>query len=198
MKRCFDIVFALLMLPVLLPIIGVLWMLARRDGGPGFFVQPRIGRHGKVFNCWKMRTMVVDAEAALRKMCEEDPVKAHEWHVNQKLIDDPRITRIGKFLRATSLDELPQIFNVLTGDMSFVGPRPFLIDQEELYRDAGGKWYFNMRPGITGLWQVEGRNATSFVERVGYDNRYFRGLSLSRDMGLLVRTVSVVFKRTGK
>ena len=197
-KRVFDLCLALFLLPVLLPVIAGLWLWVRRDGGPGFFIQPRVGRDGRIFNCWKLRTMVVDAEAALKKMCAEDPECAREWLVNQKLLRDPRITRAGRFLRATSLDELPQIFNVLTGDMSFVGPRPFLIEQEEIYREAGGKAYFHMRPGITGIWQVEGRNATSFAARVGFDNRYFARLTFLRDLGLIARTALIVLRRTGR
>lgn len=197
-KRGFDLVLGLLLLPVLLPVIGILWLLVRRDGGPGFFLQPRVGLDGKIFQCWKMRTMVVDAEAALKKMCDEDPERAHEWYVNQKLTHDPRITRIGRILRATSLDELPQLFNVLRGEMSFVGPRPFLIDQEPLYREAGGEAYFHMRPGITGAWQVDGRNATTFVARVAYDTAYYKQLTLRQDLKLLWKTAAVVLKRTGR
>ncbi|WP_330629531.1 sugar transferase [Thioclava sp. GXIMD4215] len=197
-KRILDIFLALLLLPVLLPVIAVLWLMVRRDGGPGLFVQPRIGKNGKTFQCYKLRTMLVDAEAKLQKMCAEDPKLAEEWHVHQKLSIDPRITSVGRFLRATSLDELPQIFNVFKGDMSFVGPRPFLIDQESLYRNAGGAAYFDMRPGITGLWQVEGRNSTTFVARVTYDDDYFDRLSLKSDLGLIVKTTSIVVKRTGR
>ena len=197
-KRLFDFTFALFLLPVLLPVIALLWLWVKRDGGPGFFIQPRVGRDGRLFNCWKLRTMVVDAEAALKKMCAEDPDCAREWRVNQKLACDPRITRAGRFLRATSLDELPQIFNVLRGDMSFVGPRPFLVDQEDIYREAGGKAYFLMRPGITGIWQVEGRSATSFAARVGFDNRYFASASLLRDLGLIAKTALIVLRRTGR
>jgi len=197
-KRIFDVCFALLLLPVLLPVIAVLWFAVRRDGGPGFFVQPRVGKDGRIFNCWKLRTMVVDAEAALKKMCAENPERAQEWHVNQKLTEDPRITRIGRFLRTTSLDELPQIFNVIRGDMSFVGPRPFLIDQEKLYREAGGRTYFALRPGITGAWQVEGRSATSFVARVTFDNHYGASVSFLRDLWLIVKTGVIVLKRTGR
>ncbi|MDB6452831.1 sugar transferase [Falsirhodobacter sp. 20TX0035] len=196
-KRAVDVALCLLLLPVILPVILCLWLLVRLDGGPGFFIQPRVGLGARVFPCWKLRTMVVDAEAALQRMCDSDPVRAQEWLVNQKLMDDPRITPLGRLLRATSLDELPQIFNVLTGDMSFVGPRPFLKDQEALYRAAGGRVYFRMRPGITGLWQVEGRNATTFVARVQYDARYFRNLGLRQDFGLLVKTAMIVVKRTG-
>lgn len=197
-KRLLDIFLAIVMLPALLPMIAILWLWVRADGGPGFFVQPRIGRNGRIFNCWKLRTMVVDAESVLARMCASDPARANEWLINQKLRHDPRITRAGRFLRATSLDELPQIFNVLRGDMSLVGPRPFLPDQEAIYREAGGHGYYHLRPGITGIWQVEGRNTTSFAARVGFDNRYNEAMSLGRDLVLIAKTALIVLKRTGR
>ena len=196
-KRVFDLVMALAMLPVVLPLIALCWLLVRLDGGPGFYAQPRVGRDGKVFRCWKLRTMVVDAEAALKRLCERNPAIAREWRVKQKLARDPRITRIGRFLRATSLDELPQFFNVLMGDMSFVGPRPFMTDQTRIYLEAGGLSYFRMRPGITGHWQVYGRGVTSFAGRVDYDDSYYRAISPVEDLRLMIKTAGVVFKRTG-
>lgn len=196
-KRMFDILLGTLTAPVLAPAILILWTIIRRDGGPGFYAQDRIGRHGRVFRCWKLRTMVVDAERALEAIRRSDPKAAAEWDENQKLRNDPRITRIGGFLRATSLDELPQLWNVLRGDMSFVGPRPFMPSQKELYDRAGGKSYYGLRPGITGRWQVLGRNATNFVARVDYDEAYERSLSAFRDIELLVKTLGVVVRRTG-
>jgi exopolysaccharide production protein ExoY len=197
-KRVFDLVMALLALPVSLPLIAVLWLLVRADGGPGFFAQARVGRDGRHFQCLKLRTMAVDAEDRLRKMCESDPQIAREWHENQKLEHDPRITRIGEFLRKTSLDELPQLLNILLGDMSIVGPRPFMPEQQDLYTAAGGRAYFLMRPGITGSWQVFGRSATRFIDRVGYDQEYYAQASLGNDARLIMATVSVVMKMTGK
>ncbi|MER5174099.1 sugar transferase [Thioclava kandeliae] len=198
LKRGADIFLALLLLPVLLPIISILWLAVRLEGGPGFFIQPRVGRNGVKFNCWKLRTMAIDAEARLKKICEENAEIAKEWNEKQKLDKDPRITRMGTMLRSTSLDELPQIFNVLRGDMSFVGPRPFMLDQEQLYRQAGGRAYFDLRPGITGNWQIEGRNTTSFTDRIVFDNRYHQEISLKRDLGLILKTATVVVKRTGR
>ncbi|MGH1330306.1 MAG: sugar transferase [Paracoccaceae bacterium] len=197
-KRALDLVLVVLALPVALPVIAGLWLLVRRDGGFGFYAQERIGRDGRVFACWKLRTMQMDAEKQLEKLCRIDPELAAEWARDQKLERDPRITKIGAFLRASSLDELPQIFNVLRGDMSLVGPRPFMISQEPLYRDAGGSAYFDMRPGITGPWQIDGRSGTTFVERIAYDNAYAQSLSLRADIALLLRTVSVVLNRTGR
>ncbi|RWR08152.1 sugar transferase [Paenirhodobacter populi] len=197
-KRVLDIVLCVLLIPVLLPVMAVLWLLVRRDGGPGLFIQPRVGRDGRIFQCFKFRTMVVNAEKVLDEMCAKDPAVAAEWLKYQKLSNDPRISRVGRVLRATSLDELPQILNVLLGDMSLVGPRPFLPSQKALYDEAGGATYYHVRPGITGAWQVFGRSATTFKSRVEFDDTYYRNLSLSSDFGLLLRTVTVVFNRTGK
>ncbi len=196
-KRFFDVIFAIALLPILLPVIAILWVLTRRDGGPGFYTQDRVGLNGKTFRCYKVRTMVMNAEKVLQDLCDADPVVAAEWLTNQKLANDPRITPVGRLLRATSLDELPQIWNVLRGEMSFVGPRPFMVEQDALYRSAGGEAYYHLRPGITGLWQIEGRGTTSFVSRVQYDNDYLQRISAFLDMKLIVKTVTVVFNRTG-
>ncbi len=197
-KRLFDLVLAAVLLPIFLPIIFATWILTRMDGGPGFYYQKRVGRNGRLFNCWKVRTMVLNAEDVLREICASDPKIAEEWNRNQKLADDPRITKIGKFFRATSLDELPQIWNVICGDMSFIGPRPFMTSQEVLYRRANGKAYFLLRPGITGLWQVEGRGVSTFVERVRFDNNYLKGISFRSDISIVLKTIQVVLiDRTG-
>lgn len=196
-KRAFDIFLSLLILPVVAPVLAVLWVLTRMDGGPGFFGQERVGRDGRRFTCWKLRTMVVDAERVLADLCASDPRIAEEWHVNQKLTHDPRITRVGRFLRKSSLDELPQILNILWGDMSFVGPRPFTVGQEHLYVAAGGTAYFRLRPGITGPWQIEGRGATRFVDRVRFDEHYYEKASLGCDLRLIGMTFGVVLKGTG-
>ncbi len=197
-KRILDLLLCMVLVPVLLPFLAVIWLLVRRDGGAGLFIQPRVGRDGRIFQCFKFRTMVVDAEKVLEDMCAKDPEIAAEWLKYQKLHADPRISKIGGLLRATSLDELPQVFNVLLGDMSLVGPRPFLPSQKVLYDEAGGVAYYRMRPGITGAWQVFGRSATTFKERVAFDSTYYSNLSLTADLGLILRTVKVVFCRTGK
>ncbi|HEY0214472.1 MAG TPA: sugar transferase [Paenirhodobacter sp.] len=197
-KRGIDLFLCILLIPLLLPILLMLWLLVRRDGGPGLFIQPRVGKNGRVFQCFKFRSMVVNAEQALEDMCAKDPVVAAEWLKYQKLSNDPRISKIGKVMRATSLDELPQILNVLLGHMSLVGPRPFLPSQKALYDEAGGQSYYRLRPGITGAWQVFGRSATTFKARVEFDEAYDRKLSFIADMGLILRTVSVVVCRTGK
>jgi lipopolysaccharide/colanic/teichoic acid biosynthesis glycosyltransferase len=196
LKRCFDLAFLAAMAPVVVPLVFVLWVFASRNGS-ALFVQDRVGKNGKIFKCLKFRTMIVDAESVLDDLCRADAGIAEEWRVNQKLENDPRITRIGKILRATSLDELPQLWNVLCGDMSIVGPRPFMAEQDEIYRAAGGRAYYEMRPGITGFWQVDGRGKTSFMSRISYDNRYFEDMSLKADVGVILKTIFVVCGRTG-
>lgn len=197
-KRLLDLALSLALLPVLAPIMGLIWALVRQDGGAALFCQPRVGRNGQVFFCYKFRTMVVDAERVLDTMLATDPVLATEWRRHQKLHNDPRITRFGDLLRKTSLDELPQIFNVLKGEMSLVGPRPFTPSQNALYRTAGGRAYYSLRPGVTGLWQVMSRHDTTFAARVRFDERYSAKCSLLGDLGLILRTIKVVLRRTGR
>lgn len=196
-KRLFDIVLALLLLPVLVPVISGLWAVTRADGGSGFFGHRRIGRNGNSFRCWKVRTMVVGAEEKLKTYLAENPEAAAEWERDHKLTNDPRITRTGNFLRKTSLDELPQIWNVLTGEMSFVGPRPIVRDELAKY-GAAADIYLQQKPGITGLWQVSGRNDVSYEERVRFDAEYAARKSLSYDLWLILRTGSSVLGKTGR
>ncbi|WP_376870444.1 sugar transferase [Albirhodobacter sp. R86504] len=196
-KRVLDIAFSLVLMPVLLPVLLAIWVAIRLNGGAATFTQPRVGRNGRVFNCYKFRSMVPDAERVLADMCASNPIIAQEWAANQKLRDDPRITKVGKFIRKTSLDELPQIVNVLRGDMSLVGPRPFLPSQKEIYDALGGKAYYSLRPGITGLWQICSRNDTTFAARVRFDEEYARNLSASNDVSLILNTAKVVVQHTG-
>ena len=196
-KRPLDVVLALLMLPVLVPAIALLWLMVRRDGGDGFFGHTRVGRDGKTFKCWKMRSMVVDAESKLNAFLLTHPAAAAEWARDHKLENDPRVTRIGAILRKSSLDELPQIWNVLKGDMSFVGPRPVVSD--ELSRYGGSNWaYLQTRPGITGLWQVSGRNNVSYDDRIALDVRYSADMRFGRDLWILAMTAGAVLHCTGK
>lgn len=196
-KRVFDIVFSLILLPLLLFVMAAAWVAIRRDGGAACFTQARVGRNGKVFKCYKFRSMVLGAERVLEEMCANDPLVALEWNTHQKLRKDPRITKVGAFLRKTSLDELPQIFNVLRGDMSLVGPRPFMPSQQAIYDAAGGKAYYTLRPGVTGLWQIVSRQDTTFKARVHFDESYSQNLSLGGDLSLIMRTASVVISHTG-
>ncbi|WP_315901587.1 sugar transferase [Salipiger bermudensis] len=195
-KRVLDLVLSIIMLPALLPVIALLYIAVRLEGGPGFFGHRRVGRDGKTFRCWKIRTMVPDANARLAALLESDPEARAEWERDHKLRNDPRITRLGAFLRKSSLDELPQIWNVLKGEMSLIGPRP--VTEPELERYGGQKWvYQSMRPGVTGLWQVSGRNDVSYEERVELDVSYYKELSMISDLRILFRTAGAVMNRTG-
>lgn len=198
-KRIFDCVLAMVLFVLCAPLIGVLWILIVLDGGPGFHLQDRVGRNGKSFRMIKLRTMIVDAEGELRRLCATDSVLARAWHSKQKLDNDPRVTWIGKLLRRTSLDELPQIWNILMGEMSFVGPRPIMTQQLRLYAsEPGAQAYFNMRPGLTGPWQVsESRGCGSFLTRIAYDNAYLRDASFAYDLMLILRTIRIVFTCRG-
>lgn len=196
-KRSFDLMVSLTALTILSPLLLIISSMIRRDGGPAIFVQDRTGLNGDAFGCYKFRTMAVDAEARLEAILASDPEKRAYWDTYQKLDDDPRITPVGRFLRATSLDELPQLLNVVKGEMSIVGPRPMMMNQMAQY-GASLEAYVRMRPGITGLWQVNGRNATSFEERARLDNWYARNWSLWRDVVILVRTVREVFVGNGR
>ena len=149
---------------------------------------------GRSFTLWKLRSMVPDADTRLREHLSADPAARAEWDRTQKLMDDPRITRMGRFIRKCSIDELPQLWNVLRGDMSLVGPRPMMPEQASLYP---GISYFALRPGITGTWQVSARNASSFAERARFDSDYYRSVSLGTDLGILLATVRVVVRGTG-
>lgn len=193
-KRCLDVVLVLMTLPVSLPLILAMMCLVALDGGNPIYRQKRVGRGGRIFHMVKIRTMVSGADALLEYHLRKNPEARREWDETQKLKRDPRITRMGCFLRKSSLDELPQLWNVLKGDMSLVGPRPMMVDQKELYP---GKAYYELRPGITGLWQISERNETSFAERAGFDNRYLATLSFSQDVAILLRTVTVVLRGTG-
>jgi exopolysaccharide production protein ExoY len=195
-KRILDISLVLAFLPLLLPIIATLGLLARLDGGPSFYGHKRIGRNGRAFRCWKIRTMVPDADRALQGYLTGDPQAAVEWAISFKLKKDPRITPLGRILRRTSLDELPQIWNVLRGDMSLVGPRP-ITAAELIFYGPDQHYYLSQRPGVTGLWQVHGRSDGCYVARVRFDRRYVREMSLLTDFILIVRTGFCMLARTG-
>jgi exopolysaccharide production protein ExoY len=194
LKRWLDVALILLAAPFVLPAVLLLAFLVRRDGGPAFYVQDRVGRDGRVFRLWKLRTMVVDADRRLAEHLAASPALRAEWEERQKLRADPRITRIGRLLRKTSLDELPQLWNVLKGDMSLVGPRPMLPEQRALYP---GRAYYRLRPGLTGPWQVSDRNATSFAGRAEFDADYARRMSLPTDLSIMAMTVWVMLRGTG-
>ena len=196
-KRVADIALATPALIFAAPLMAAVACAVKlQDGGSVFFLQPRVGLGGGSFPLIKFRTMASDAPERLAQLLRDDPVAAREWKEKQKLINDPRITPVGRFLRRSSLDEVPQLLNVILGHMSLVGPRPMLLDQAGEYGPAFDA-YCNARPGLTGLWQVSGRNNTSFRRRSELDERYLRGWSLTRDLSLMVRTVGVLFGQVG-
>lgn len=195
-KRCFDLVVAGGLLLTLSPFFLFAAMLIKKDGGAAFFGHRRVGRNGDMFYCLKFRTMVVNAEDRLAEVIANDPEKAAEWEREHKLKDDPRITRIGKFLRDTSLDELPQLLNVLKGEMSLVGLRPVVLDELLKYGDDV-EYYLDAQPGITGLWQVSGRNNVSYERRVQLDAWYIRNWTLWQDVTILLKTLPAVWLRDG-
>ena len=193
-KRCFDIVFCILSAPIVVLVICLLACLVAATGQSPFFTQERVGKDGRVFKMWKLRTMHPHDPHSLRDYLAQNPKARDEWRQNQKLRHDPRVTTVGRFLRCTSLDELPQFVNVLRGEMSLVGPRPMLVSQRGLYQ---GDHYERMRPGISGNWQVSSRNRARFSERAEFDTHYFSALSLSEDLRILRATVGVVLRATG-
>lgn len=182
-----------LLSPLLIVIMFFIWKI---DGAPVLFAHYRVGKNGKLFKCWKFRTMRRDSEEVLAELLKTDEVSRTEWARDQKLSNDPRITPIGHFLRKSSLDELPQLLNVIKGEMSLVGPRPVTVS--ELTRYGAVRWhYVSVAPGMTGLWQVSGRNNTTYAERVDLDRRYVESRSLAGDISILFKTVRVVVFREG-
>jgi exopolysaccharide production protein ExoY len=196
-RRSVDLVlasFALLFFAPLMVLVAIaVWM---QDGGPVFYAHSRVGRDGRVFKCLKFRSMLVDSEARLQRLLAESPEARAEWDRDHKLRNDPRITALGSFLRRSSLDELPQLFNVLVGEMSLVGPRPIVAGEVKRYGRRFGH-YCSVRPGITGLWQVSGRNDVSYRRRVAIDTCYAQHQSLALDLRILIATVPSVLMRKG-
>lgn len=193
-KRIVETLLVLLSLPVVVPFVAIFAVLIARNGGSPFYGQKRIGRNNQVFTMWKLRTMVPDADKMLSAYLAQNPEAREEWDRTQKLKNDPRITTVGRLLRKTSMDELPQLYNVVIGTMSLIGPRPMMLSQQDLYY---GEAYYDLRPGITGLWQVSDRNECDFVGRVHYDNEYKRTAGLLTDVRILWQTVAVVLRGTG-
>ena len=197
LKRVFDVSIAVILGTVLfLPLFLVAAPLIRLDGGPIFYAHRRVGRGGRRFRCYKFRSMVPRADHALAEIFSQDQRAQQQWERNHKLDGDPRVTRVGRFLRKTSLDELPQLWNVLKGDMSLVGPRPIVDDERERYGRYIG-FYLAGRPGLTGLWQVHGRNVVEYRRRVAMDVWYVRNANLWTDIVLVLQTGAVVLKGRG-
>lgn len=193
-KRILDITLILIAAPVVAPLIAFLALCIALTGGQPLYSQSRVGRNGRTYKIWKLRTMVRGADDVLEQHLARDPALRAEWNSKQKLLNDPRITAIGKVLRKCSIDELPQLWNVLRGDMSLVGPRPMMVCQKEMYP---GTDYYALRPGITGMWQISDRNDTTFAARAQYDARYNANLSFQTDVKILLGTVRVVLRGTG-
>ena len=196
-KRAMDIAIASAALLVAAPFFLVVALMVRADGGPAFYAHQRVGRTGRKFGCLKFRSMVIDSQARLDALLAADPAAREEWEATRKLRNDPRITRIGRFLRATSLDELPQLINVLRGDMAIVGPRPVTASELDSFYGAAAAHYLMVRPGITGLWQVSGRSETSYDQRVALDVAYVSQPSLVADLRILLKTPVAVLSRRG-
>jgi Undecaprenyl-phosphate galactose phosphotransferase WbaP len=196
-KRAIDLAFCFALMPLVLPLMAVIAILIGVESGfPVFYSQKRLGQDGRTFHIWKFRTMVRNAAEVLQRSLANSPELQKEWAENQKLRNDPRITRIGKVLRKASLDELPQLWNIFKGEMSLVGPRPIVQDEIAKYKEAY-PLYTKAVPGLTGLWQVSGRNHTTYTERITYDSYYVRNWSFWMDVYLLARTVTVVLTGDG-
>ena len=196
-KRAADIALAAIAIIVLLPVMIIVALLVfQYDGRSPFYGHARIGWHDRNFRCWKFRSMMAESDAILAEHLARNTAAAVEWATSRKLRDDPRVTWIGRILRASSLDELPQLFNVLAGDMSLVGPRPIVTDEIALY-GATYRCYRACRPGLTGLWQISGRSDCSYEKRVSLDEGYARQWSFSRDLAILLKTIPAVIGRKG-
>jgi len=195
-KRAKDMLVSGSALLVLSPIMIAIALLVKRDGGPCLFGHSRLGKNGEIFKCLKFRSMIHNSQEVLARHLAENPEARAEREADHKLKNDPRVTRIGSFLRKTSLDELPQLINVLKGEMSLVGPRP-IVSAEVVKYDRAIAHYYSVSPGITGLWQISGRNDVSYEQRVMLDSFYVRNWSLWRDITIMLKTVPALINRSG-
>lgn len=192
LKRAFDVTMAVSALVFISPIFLLLMLLVKvTDPGPIFFGHRRIGHNGQTFRCLKFRTMMTDGDRVLQAYLQQNPKAQEEWLATRKLQNDPRVTVVGAVLRKLSLDELPQLLNIIRGEMSVVGPRPVVEDELEMYEGAA-VYYLQSRPGLTGLWQVSGRNDVSYASRVAFDTHYVKNWSLRNDMLIIARTIPAV------
>lgn len=197
LKRILDIALIVLFLPLLIPIFLILALLVKcTSKGPVFYGHKRVGKNGKEFKAWKFRSMCVDSQEQLEKILATDPVRRAEWEKDRKFTDDPRVTKFGKILRKSSLDELPQLFNIFAGEMSFVGPRPVTESELDYYGNQKDV-VLSVTPGLTGMWQVSGRSDTGYEERVNFDTFYIQNWSIWMDIWILIKTVWVVIKGKG-
>lgn len=195
-KRMLDVLGAVVLILCAAPVMLILALIVRADGGPAIFRHRRVGARGRSFYCLKFRTMHIRAREMLHQHLEADPAARAEWNATFKLKNDPRVTRLGRVLRKTSLDELPQLFNVLVGDMSLVGPRPIVSAEIPFYGGDFG-FYAYCRPGLTGMWQISGRSDVDYDQRVAFDRQYVSAWSLWRDIGIILATPKVFLGKSG-
>jgi lipopolysaccharide/colanic/teichoic acid biosynthesis glycosyltransferase len=193
-KRFLDLTLIFFAAPLVVLLVGIFALLVARDGGQPFYTQTRVGRNGRFYKMWKLRSMVRNADQKLEAHLAGNSEARTEWNRTQKLKNDPRITPFGRFLRRSSMDELPQLWNVVRGEMSLVGPRPMMPSQTDLYP---GVEYYNLRPGITGCWQISARNTCDFIDRATFDASYSKTLTLKEDCRILAATFRVVLRATG-
>ncbi|HAT1685418.1 TPA: undecaprenyl-phosphate galactose phosphotransferase WbaP, partial [Klebsiella oxytoca] len=196
LKRSFDVIGSLAIITVLSPVLIYISQKVKKDGGPAIYGHERIGKGGKPFKCLKFRSMVINSKEVLDELLEKDMDAKREWDSTFKLKNDPRVTKIGSFLRRTSLDELPQLFNVLKGEMSLVGPRPIITAELVRYNEEVD-YYLLSKPGMTGLWQVSGRSDVDYETRVYLDAWYVKNWSMWNDIAILFKTIGVVLKKDG-
>jgi len=196
-KRFIDLLLLLLSSPVTIPVTAFVALIVKiTSPGPIFYGHKRIGKNGKEFKCWKFRSMVIDADKQLEKILAENPEMRAEWEKDRKFTNDPRVTKIGKILRKTSIDEIPQFFNILTGEMSFIGPRP--VTEPELAKyGKKSDFILSVQPGLSGMWQISGRSDTGYEERVTLDSYYIQNWSVWLDIWIIIKTVYVVLRGKG-
>jgi exopolysaccharide production protein ExoY len=198
LKRIFDLISVAVILVLFGPVMLVIGaLIASSTGSQVIYGHMRVGRHGKEFKCFKFRSMIMNSDQVLQDLLDSDPQARAEWERDFKLKNDPRITPLGRFIRRTSLDELPQLWNVLRGEMSVVGPRPVVREEFDLYYTGARRHYLSVPPGLTGLWQVSGRNDMSYEERVALDRRYVETWNVFTDFAIVMRTVGVMCGRKG-
>lgn len=197
-KRVFDILFSFLAMIFFLP-LGMVIAIAIKcsSKGPIFYASGRVGKNGEIIHCWKFRTMCIDADQKLRQILKENPKLKAEWDAYFKLKDDPRITAVGKVLRKTSLDELPQFWNVLCGDLSVVGPRPVTDIEVRKYYGSKAEKILSVRPGLTGMWQTSGRSLLTFDQRIKLEESYVDNQSLRLDLQIIFKTIPMIFSAKG-
>jgi Undecaprenyl-phosphate galactose phosphotransferase WbaP len=196
-KRLIDLFMVIIVSPIILVITAIIALIIKcTTKGPAFYGHNRIGKNGKLLKTWKFRTMVADADKRLQEILDSNPDARREWEENQKLENDPRITPFGKFLRKTSMDELPQLWNIFLGQMSFVGPRPVTESEINKYGNKA-KYILSVKPGLSGMWQISGRSATGYEERIMLDSYYIQNWSIWLDIWIIIKTIGVVIKGRG-